>query len=222
VVLAACGVTEPAAGDQPSLAAPPVSALSTTPAPTPLASTPPAPTLNPNDPAALRANLELENYSERIGSAIAQAFPPEIYVRLYGEDNHIIVQVTDLDQEITARLRADGIPPEVFTVQTVSTARDRLEQAHAAVGGWMGDYHGSIKVGIDMPTNSVKISVEPQPIIAMIGYDPGDDPIPDADWPLALKQELAAFPDVNFILKATFGGIKDLPNLGDENSVSVP
>ena len=222
IVLAACGVTEPAAGDKQSLATPLVSAISTTPAPTPPASTTPAPTLNPIDPAALRANMELENYSERIRSTIAQAFPPEISGGLYVEDKHIMVQVTDLDQEVTARLLADGIPPEVFTVQTVSTSRARLEQAQEAAGRWMGVYPGGITVGIDTTNNSIGINVEPQPISEMIGYDPGDDPTPYADWPSSLKQELDAFPDVTFTLKATFGGIMQLPDPSDENSFRVP
>jgi hypothetical protein len=200
-----------------------VTALSTTPAPTPPASTPPAPTLNPNDPAALRANLELENYGERIREAIAQAFPPGISGGLYVEDNHIIVQVTALAQEITTLLLEDGIPPEVFTVQTVSTSCAWLEQAQEATTRWMGVHPGGGMVGIDTTNNSIGINVEPQPISAMIGYDPGDAPIPYADWPPSLKQELAAFPDVTFTLHATFRGINiDLPDLEDENSFRAP
>jgi hypothetical protein len=116
------------------------------------------------------------------------------------------VLVTEDAEAVQAFLIDEGIPESAFEVRTVETSLPTLQAAEEAALDWIGEsFKGSGGAGIGSEDNAVVISVERERLVELIGYDPGEEPVPYERWPESLKVALEEFvPGVQVKLYAGF------------------
>lgn len=143
-----------------------------------------------------------------------------VYSGMYAMNTQIIVLVTDQQQAVMTFLREKGVPPSAVEVRRAANSMEQLREAEVAGTRWLEHFVGAGGIGIDIPKNRVVISVEREPLLALIAYDPGTEPVPYRAWPPLLQQELAGIvPDVAVELRAGF--MTSVPELSSEPA-SIP
>lgn len=156
----------------------------------------------------------VESYSSMIDTQMRSSVFSPIYGGVLVENQHIVVLVTELRPAIQALLVSKGIPNSAFEVRKTATQADLLHQAEAAAMHWIGQFPGGGGVGIHASTNELIISVERQPLVTLIGYDPKDEPVPYEKWPPSLQKELASvLPQVNVKLYGGFASTQQTGNI---------
>ncbi len=148
---------------------------------------------------------------ESQGAAIQQAMRDDrfaaLYAGLYFEHNRHVVLVTERPWDVQAFLIAQGIPAAVFQIRLVDDSLHELQQASRASEAWLGRFPGNGAVAVDEDDNIVRIVVESQPLRELLGYDPGNEPVPYVHWPGELKAALLGIvPGVDVDLRGGFAG----------------
>jgi hypothetical protein len=174
------------------------------------------PTTTVDDP--IQESLTLESYGKTINQLLQDSSFKDSYVDLYIQEGQVIVLVTDSAQATRSLLIEAGIPAPPLEVRRVDNSMAALQQAEVVALDWLDQsFRGAGGVAIDTSGNYVTIAVEREPLIEIIGYDPGDQPVPYEQWPESLKTALEArVPGVDVRL---YAGISETSEPRDDGGI---
>lgn len=175
-------------------------------------------------PSPVRSQNASAAYSKEFASVIEPAIQSSefasVYSGLYALDSRLIVLVTAQEQAVTTLLIGKGVPASAFEVRRAATSLQDLQRAEAAGERWLEQFPGGWGIGINPAKNRVLIGVEHEPLVQMIGYDPGTEPVPYDRWPQSLRDALDGIvPGVAVELHAGFSAT--IPELSSDPA-SIP
>lgn len=151
----------------------------------------PLPTIVQQHGSSTAVAVDAENQSALIDELMDTSPYASSYAELYVDSGRSIILIKDDPQRVAVFLSEQGIPKSNFEVRIVNDSLTELEQLQAAAEQWLDQFPGDGGVSIDVPGNRVILDVERQPLIDLIGFDPGEGPVPYEQWPNTLKQALS-------------------------------
>ena len=169
----------------------------------------------------LEQALVAEGHGETIFEAMQAGPFAGDFVDRYLKDGRIIVLVTDHAEAVQAFLVDEGVPESAFEVRTVETSLPTLQAVEEAALDWIGEsFKGGGGVAIDVEANAVVVAVERERLVELIGYDPGEEPVPYERWPESLKGALEEF--VPGVAVELYSGFSEYIQTPREDTAPIP